>query len=492
MLNTTDEAYHKEQACFFTIVHYARSPLSLTTYSYIDEDDPNFALNSVAEPEPTAERLDRLRLTNIRLNAQCNGVVECILTPNSADADRLLEFTAGPPLKFISPVLLSKGYQVRFLHRTVRDFIATQEVSSLLTRRCPLDFQPPVRVCLAIMAEIKRLDFCMADERLKLILSHLLGQLTTYLQEAEVKNSTPMLDVLDALQAVFPTIPSEVVAAVFAGPRPGTLRTISTESGQLGFESKSGMSRRVILQCRNPGFSYFVIQSRLFLYTRHKLETDWADPDMADLIFCALLSCPDSPCATHNPKGELAMMETLLDHFGNSVLSHSSHITETRTDQSVESYQAPRWLIFLGIVTDIWSTSRTEDADRDDLLYRKITTCLKAGADPNVRELGSEASPPMLVRLLSVASSMVCLRSRGHTLVYRVLEVFLKHGADIRQKLGRDEYVPSCIRRDIYTSLDDDACRLAMGFGFTCVECSPEPEEPADLPRPPWRTVNGE
>lgn len=496
MLNTTDEAYYEEQACFFTIAHHAHGPLSLTTYSYIDEEDPKFAFDSATGPESTAERLDRLRLTKIRLNARCNGLVECISAPKSTDADRLLEMTTEPTSKYLSPVLLSKGYEVRFLHRTVRDFIATQEVGSLLARRCPKDFRPSVRVCLAFLAEIKRLDFHMADERLKLILSHLLGKIAPYLQEAEVKYSAPvclqgaevkysrpMLNVLDALQEVFARISADVTAAVLASSTPETLKTISTKSGELGFESTSGISRRVILQCKPPGFSYFVIQSRLILYTGHKLQTGWATPEMADLIFCALLPCAKNLCATHTQKEELAMLETLLDHFGNSVLSDSPRVTETRTHhgQTFEKYQASRWLIFLGIVTDIWSTANTEDADRDDLIYRKIMICLKAGADPNVRELGNEASLPMLVRLLRTASSMVPLRSRAHTLVYRVLELFLKHGADLREKQGRDEYVPSSLRRDIYTSLDDDAWKLAFRFGFTCVEAEPEPVPEEDL-----------
>lgn len=484
MLNTTDEAYYEEQACFFTIAHHAHGPLSLTTYSYVDEEDPNFAFDSVPEPEPATQRLDRLRRTKIRLNAQCNGLVECISTPKSADADRLLEVTTEPTSKYLSPVLLSKGYEVRFLHRTVRDFIATHEVSKLLALRCPKDFRPSVRVCLAVLAEIKRLDFSMADERLKLILSRLLCKIAPYLQEAEVKYSTPMLDVLDSLQEVFARISSEVTAAVLASSTPETLRMISTRSGELGFESTSGNSRRVILQCKSPGFSYFVVQSRLILYTRHKLQTDWATPEMADLIFCALLPCPQNLCATHTHKDELAMLETLLDHFGNSVLWDSPRATETRNNQTFERYQASRWLIFLGIVTDIWSTANLEYPDRDDLIYRKIMICLKAGADPNVRELGNKASSPMLVRLLRTASSMVpvgLLRSRGHALVYRVLELFLKHGADLREKDQDDEYVPSSLRRDIYTSLDDDAWKLAMRFGFTCVEASPEPEAEVEL-----------
>lgn len=489
MLNTTDEVYHEEQARFFTIAHHAHSPLSLTTYSYIDEEDPRFALDSDSEPEPTAERLDRLIRTKIRLNAQCNGLLECISTPKSADADRLLEITTGPPKRYVSPVLLSKGYEVRFLHRTVRDFIATQEVGRLLALRCPRDFQPSVRVCLAILAEVKKLDFSIADERLKLILSHLLGQIAPYLREAELKYSIPMVDVLTTLQDTFAKISPEVTAAVLESSNPETLKTISTKCGQLGFQTTAGVSRRVILQCKAPGFSYFVIQSRLLLYTRHRLETDWATHDMADLVFCALLPSAKHLCLTHTPEEELAMLETLLDHFGASVLWDSPRITETRTHQTFERYVASRWLIFLGVLTDIWSNADTENTARDDLILRKMTICLKAGADPDVRELGNKASPPMLVRLLRTASSMVGLRSRPHTLVYRILELFLKHGADLRIASERGSRVSSfTLRRDIYTSLDDDAWKLAMRFRYFHIEPPPEqdPEAISGNMDTPW------
>ncbi|KAI3396155.1 hypothetical protein diail_418 [Diaporthe ilicicola] len=157
-------------------------------------------------------------------------------------------------------------------------------------------------------------------ERLKLILSHLLGQIARYLQEAEVKYSTPMVDVLNALQDIFAKISPEVAAAVLKTSNPETLKMISTQREELGFRTTAGVSDRVILQCKAPGFRYFVIQSRLLPYTRHKLEADWAAHGMADLVFCALLPSAKHLCATHTPKEELAMRETLLDHFGTSVL----------------------------------------------------------------------------------------------------------------------------------------------------------------------------
>lgn len=518
MLNTTDEVYHEDQARFFTITHHAHGPLSLTTYSYIDDEDPGFALDFDSEPESTAERLDRLIRTKIRLNAQCNGLLECISTPKSADADRLLEMTTTPPRRFFSPVLLSKGYQVRFLHRTVRDFIATPEVGRLLSLRCPQNFQPSVCICLAILAEFKKLDFSIADERLKLILPHLLGQMATYLHEAEVKYSMPMVDVVDALQEVFAKMSPDVTAAVFESSNAETLKTISTKCGQLGFQTTAEVSRRVILQFKAPGLSYFVIQSRLLLYAQHKLERDWASPEMTDLILCALLPSAKHLLATHTSDEELAMLETLLDHFGSSVLwdsprvmetrnpqlatytpeeelamlesearfDHfgasvlwdSPRVTETRNDQTFERYVASRWLIFLGVVADIWSNADTENLARDDLIHQKMAICLKAGADPNARELGNKASPPMLVRLLMTASSMVGIHTKPHTLVYRILELFLKHGADLQKDPTSENGVRFTLRRDIYTSLDDDDWQLAMRFGYVDVEPPPQEKEP--------------
>lgn len=355
--------------------------------------------------------------------------------------------------------------------------------------RCPPDFQPSVRVCLAILAEVKKLDFSIADERLKLILSHPLGRIAPYLREAELKYSIPMVDVLTTLQDTFAKISPEVTAAVLEKSNPETIKTISTNGGQLGFQTTAGVSRRVILQCKAPGFSYFVIQSRLLLYTRHKLETDWATHDMADLVFCALLPSAKHLCLTHTPEEELAMLETLLEQFGTSVLWDSPRVTETRTHQTFERHVASRWLIFLGVITDIWSNADTGNGARDDLILRKMTMCLKSGADPNVRELRNKASPPMLVRLLRTASSMVGLRSSPHTLVYQILELFLKHGANLRKVSAHDRHASLfTLRRDIYTSLDDDAWQLAKRFGYIHIESPPEhnPEAISGTMDTPW------
>jgi len=110
ILETIDEVYHQQQTRLFITAAHAHTPLSLMTYSFIDEDSPNFTHDLPISANTSADNLDRLRLMKIRLNAHCNGLLECVSSPKSSSADQLLYEPSEPENRnrFISPVLLSK------------------------------------------------------------------------------------------------------------------------------------------------------------------------------------------------------------------------------------------------------------------------------------------------------------------------------------------------------------------------------------------------
>ena len=133
---------------------------SLLDFSFIDEGKPDFALNpsyrsSGLDFEDTGAMAFRLESTMRKLNSRCMGLLECHgevdpffqLSYSQEDSDQdsstgtLFEYTrsngANEPL---DPAILLDGIEVSniarltvtFLHRSLRDFLLTPKVQSLL------------------------------------------------------------------------------------------------------------------------------------------------------------------------------------------------------------------------------------------------------------------------------------------------------------------------------------------------------------------------
>jgi hypothetical protein len=293
ILDTTEEIYQERAAQFFLIANQANGPLSLMTYSFVDEEDPDFALLLPFSPMAENEKLDRLRRMKIRLNAQCNGLLECVSTPKSRELDSLLE---GDSQRlnhdhFISPVFLSQAYRVEFLHRTVRDFIATKDMALTLRSRCGGDFKPEVSICRAVLAELKGLD-CkgMPAEHLELILPKLFQILATNAYEAEVRYNLRLIEVLDSVELVFKTLSTEVVLPVLKANSSEALGAMLTKADNYGFINT--MWGRLMI-CGTTAFKFFIVQSRLVLNFKHKFSnTSGQNWCAKDAILCALLPRP--------------------------------------------------------------------------------------------------------------------------------------------------------------------------------------------------------
>jgi hypothetical protein len=205
ILDTTDEVYHEHQARLFITAGHTHAPLSLMTYSYIDEDNPSFAQQLPIAALTISDNLDWLRHMRIRVNAHCNGLLECMSA--SADWQLLIgDAEASSVKRSISPVMLSKGFRVTFLHRSVRDFIATKEIDDLLNSRSPEILQPSMQICFALLAELKTVHFTLPDEQLKVILGELTGNLGFYAHEAYVHHEVNLDDILDTVETIFAKI----------------------------------------------------------------------------------------------------------------------------------------------------------------------------------------------------------------------------------------------------------------------------------------------
>jgi hypothetical protein len=109
---------HKEKVgSMFQVAVEANEPLLLMSYSFMDEDNPDFAISLPINRMGPREVLDRQKLMRRRINGRSKGLLEAT------------ELGDSP-----YPI-----WKVDFLHRTVRDFLRTKSIEAMLESMAALD-----------------------------------------------------------------------------------------------------------------------------------------------------------------------------------------------------------------------------------------------------------------------------------------------------------------------------------------------------------------
>lgn len=270
ILDATDQVYHQQQAKLFFTARHAHEPLSLMTYSYIDELDPNTAIHipkRVAVQRTSLQNIDRLRRTKKRLNAHCNGLLECYSSSNlTNNVDAFL--TVGPGGCFLGSSLheaLSRDIRVTFLHRTVRDFIATKEMDELLQKRAAFPVQPSIWICHALLAELRAAEYpeiCCAS----------LKSLGLHAHESEVRHGLALTDILNDVESLLCSrIPSADAAKQI-------LKSQDLPAAHLWLKASSQLQKSQPTDPQAAGaavFVCFVLQNQLTQYFEYKLKASW-------------------------------------------------------------------------------------------------------------------------------------------------------------------------------------------------------------------------
>lgn len=113
MLVSIDPFYYQSMARCFKVALEAREPLTLMCFSFIDQAvrDDDFALHRPVQPMDKYDIFNRHSQMRRRLNGRCKGLLEIEQSPSSMDY---------------------LGYRVNFLHRTVRDFLLTRDMTDFI------------------------------------------------------------------------------------------------------------------------------------------------------------------------------------------------------------------------------------------------------------------------------------------------------------------------------------------------------------------------
>lgn len=182
MLASVEDIYHEQTAQAFKFALEAVEPLSLMTYSYLDEEDIDLAMTAPVKALTAEDVLSRKDDMRRRLNGRCKG---------------LLEVGRGGVGSFATMFIEPK---VDFLHRTVSDFLITKDMQNMLAENVKPDFEPKVRLCKAFLAQMKALDCGALSDWL---LDDLLEDLIFYAHKLELEMGVPQVALLDKVEKVF-------------------------------------------------------------------------------------------------------------------------------------------------------------------------------------------------------------------------------------------------------------------------------------------------
>ncbi|KAJ0124736.1 hypothetical protein J7T55_006077 [Diaporthe amygdali] len=263
ILDGLDPEYLDHAMQYFQLMEASLSisPPNIMVFSYADEEDEDFTINLPASP------LDKERFETIekvlkkRLNSRCMGLLEIAEQP-AADTDVFVHASRS---------------MVKYLHKTVRDYLAGAGVKERLSARAKRSFgqrfDPHLRLCSA------QLGFCksnpihnMANSEFQehnVEMSEVIETLSSCLSHAAKVQGTglsSMVRLIDALNAVF----SEALAKVshHAGWYSASKSFRREESDLMDILIAS----EVVHQGREQLFRSLVIQHNVVEYVRAKTQ----------------------------------------------------------------------------------------------------------------------------------------------------------------------------------------------------------------------------
>lgn len=153
ILTSLDAFYLHQASQLFRLALEAQKPLSVLTFSYLDEHDPKFALKREIKSISDEEAAARCEIIERRLNSRCKGLLES-RRRQSCDEYSNSEGMVGE----------RTSYEVEFLHRSVRDFLNTPTIRIKLVALDTPEFNANMTLTRAFVAQLKGLQISADTE----------------------------------------------------------------------------------------------------------------------------------------------------------------------------------------------------------------------------------------------------------------------------------------------------------------------------------------
>ena len=184
MIASIEPVYREQTAQAFKFALEAERPLSLMTYSFLDEEDLDDVVTAPFDPLTSQEILSRQDDMRRRLNGRCKGLLEVVS----------VKFTG-----FGQENLYVKQFQalgVGFHHRTVRDFLRTKDMQNMLLEHIGPNFEPKSRICKASLKGLKAINYSALGGS-DWLPYRLLNELTYYARRLEDENHVSQSSLID-------------------------------------------------------------------------------------------------------------------------------------------------------------------------------------------------------------------------------------------------------------------------------------------------------
>ncbi|CAH0004044.1 unnamed protein product [Clonostachys byssicola] len=186
ILDGVDETYREGTAKAFQMAMAAVYPLPLWAFSIFNENETDLACKT---PMTADEIREQTELLSTRLNARCKGLLEVRLSSSSDYPDL---------------------HRVKFLHRTVRDFLRVKSLDLLIPRQ-HIHFDVDKAICMGFLMQIKQLHLPnsqspYANDKM---LDTALNDLIYYANLVENRTGQPPVDILEECSRCFSKTPAQ-------------------------------------------------------------------------------------------------------------------------------------------------------------------------------------------------------------------------------------------------------------------------------------------
>ncbi|KFY07882.1 hypothetical protein V492_06737 [Pseudogymnoascus sp. VKM F-4246] len=155
ILGSIDDVYHPQTSRIFQMCLAATKPLSLLTFSFLEdeEQDPDYAVHAEISPWTNGNMKSNCEDIETRMKARCRDFLE--ITPRSDMMDTISQTQGNDNDSIVERTPPMPVFWVDFLHRTVRDFFLGDDMQSRLRGWVKTPFNPHITLCRSFVMQMK-------------------------------------------------------------------------------------------------------------------------------------------------------------------------------------------------------------------------------------------------------------------------------------------------------------------------------------------------
>ncbi|OBT62583.1 hypothetical protein VE03_07372 [Pseudogymnoascus sp. 23342-1-I1] len=156
ILDSIEKVYHPQTSQIFQMCLAATKPLSLLTFSFLEDEerDPDYAIHASISPWTNNDMKDNCGDIETRVKARCRDFLEITPSINKVDLVSDIQDNDDSTL-FRESRLPMPVFWVDFLHRTARDFFLGDDMQTLLRDWIKTSFNPHVALCRSFVMQMK-------------------------------------------------------------------------------------------------------------------------------------------------------------------------------------------------------------------------------------------------------------------------------------------------------------------------------------------------